>query len=159
MTFNIGASPFAGQDIRTLLRAQATARRDKTLLVWAPFEGAEQRWTYGAFLERAERVAAGLWRRGARPGNRVLIHLENCPEMLFAWFGCGILGAVAVTSNARSSADELAYFVSHSRAVGAITQPKFRALLSQAAPGLGFIAITDTDCGAAETRERKRKRP
>ena len=41
MTFNLGASPFAGQDIRTLLRAQATARRDKTLPVWVPFEGAE----------------------------------------------------------------------------------------------------------------------
>ncbi|MBV8578159.1 MAG: AMP-binding protein [Acetobacteraceae bacterium] len=149
MTFDPGASPFAGQDIRTLLRVQATARRDKTLLVWVPFEGAEQRWTYAAFLERAERVAAGLWRRGVRPGSRVLIHLENCPEMLFAWFGCGILGAVAVTSNARSSVDELAYFVSHSHAVGAIAQPKFRALLSQAAPGLGFVAITDTDCGTA----------
>src|SRR5271165_2951458 len=149
MTFNLSNSPFAGQDIRTLLRAQATARRDKTFLIWAPFKGAEQRWTYGAFVERAERVAAGLWRHSVRPGDRVLIHLENCPEALLAWFGCGILGAVAVTTNARSSADELAYFAGHSRAVGAITQPKFRALLSAAAPDLGFVAVTDTDCGDA----------
>src|SRR5208337_3067008 len=149
MMFDLSASPFAGQDIRTLLRAQATARRDKTFLIWAPFEGAEQRWTYGEFVERAERIAAGLWRRGVRPGDRVLVHLENCPEALFAWFGCGILGAIAVTTNARSSADELAYFASHSRAIGAITQPKFRALLSDAAPGLSFAAVTDTDCGDA----------
>ena len=147
--FNLSDSPFGGQDIRTLLRAQATARGDKTFLIWAPFEGEEQRWTYRAFVERAERVAAGLWKRGVRAGDRVLVHLENCPEALFAWFGCGILGAVAVTTNARSSADELAYFASHSRAVGAITQPKFRALLSDAAPSLSFVAITDTDCGDA----------
>ena len=149
MTSDLDASPFAGQDIRTLLRAQATARRDKAFLIWAPFEGAEQRWTYGEFVGRAERVAAGLWRRGVQPGDRVLIHLENCPEALLAWFGCGILGAVAVTSNARSSADELAYFAGHSRAVGAITQPKLRALLSEAAPELGFVSVTDTDCGDA----------
>jgi carnitine-CoA ligase len=146
---NLDASPFAGQDIRTLLRAQATARRDKTFLVWAPFEGADQRWTYGEFVQRAERVAAGLWRRGVRAGDRVLIHLENCPEALFAWFGCGILGAIAVTTNARSSADELAYFAGHSRAVGVVTQPKFRGLLSEAAPGLRFAVVTDTDCGDA----------
>jgi len=42
MTLDLGASPFAGQDIRTLLGAQATARRDNTFLIWAPFEGAEQ---------------------------------------------------------------------------------------------------------------------
>jgi crotonobetaine/carnitine-CoA ligase len=149
MPFDLGASPFAGQDIRTLVRAQAAARRDKTFLIWAPFEGEEERWTYGEFAARTEGVAAGLWRRGVRPGDRVLVHLENCPEALLAWFGCGILGAVAVTSNARSSADELAYFAGHSGAVGAITQPKFRALLSEAAPGLGFVAVTDTDCGDA----------
>src|SRR5208283_4754727 len=129
---DLRTSPFAGQDIRTLLAAQALAKRNKTFLIWAPFEGDEQRWTYGAFVARAKRVAAGLHRRGVRPGDRVLIHLENCPEGLLAWFGCGILGAIAVTTNARSSADELAYFASHSRAVGAITQPKFRALLSDA---------------------------
>ena len=75
MDFDLSASPFAGQDIRTLLGAQATARRDKTFLNWAPFEGEEQRWTYGEFAERAERVAAGLWRRCVRPRDRVLIHL------------------------------------------------------------------------------------
>jgi crotonobetaine/carnitine-CoA ligase len=149
MGFDLSASPFAGQDIRTLLCAQATARRDKTFLIWAPFEGAAQSWSYGAFLARAEGVAVGLWRRGVRPGERVLIHLENCPESLFAWFGCAILGAVAVTTNARSSADELGYFAAHSRAVAAITQPKFHALLSEAAPRLRFVALTDTDGGEA----------
>lgn len=149
MTFDLGASPFAGQDIRTLLRAQADARRDKTFLVWAPFEGETQRWSYGEFVARAEGVAAGLWCRGVRPGDRVLIHLENCPEALFAWLGCGVLGAVAVTTNARSSVDELSYFAAHSRAVGAVTQPKFRALLADACPSLGFVAITETDCGEA----------
>jgi len=46
------------------------ARRDKTFLIWVPFEGTEQSWTYGEFVARAQRVAAGLWRRGVRPGDR-----------------------------------------------------------------------------------------
>jgi acyl-CoA synthetase (AMP-forming)/AMP-acid ligase II len=79
MTFDLGASPFAGQDIRTLPRAQANARRNKAFLVLAPFQGETRSWSYGAFLARAEAMAAGLWRRGVRPGDRMLIHLENCP--------------------------------------------------------------------------------
>jgi crotonobetaine/carnitine-CoA ligase len=43
-----------------------------------------------------------------RAGDRVLIHLENCPEFLLAWFGCAALGAVAVTTNARSAPDATA---------------------------------------------------
>ncbi|WP_395670252.1 AMP-binding protein [Phenylobacterium sp.] len=139
--------PLAGQDIRTLLTLQVEARPDAPYLIWAPFTGEHRTWTYAQFVERVKRVAGGLHARGVRAGDRVLIHLENCPETVFAWFGCGWLGAVGVTTNARSTADELAYFASHSGAVAAITQPRFASLLRGAFPGAAWIAVTDTDCG------------
>ena len=145
--FDTHAWPFGGQDIRTLLRTQAAARRDHTCLIWQPFTGETASWSYGAFIDRTLRFAAGLQRRGIGPGDRILIHLENCPEAIIAWLGCAAAGAVAVTTNARSSADELRYFVAHCAARAAITQPKFAEAVSLAGPGLEWLAITSTDCG------------
>ncbi|AOZ04144.1 ATP-dependent acyl-CoA ligase [Cupriavidus sp. USMAHM13] len=141
--------PFAGCDIRTLIDAQAARRGDHPFLIWEPFEGEGRRWSYAGFATAVRRFAAGLQARGVRPAERVLVHLDNCPESVIAWLGCAYAGAVAVTTNARSSADELAYFASHSGAVGAITQPRFAQLVAAAAPALGWLAVTATDSGAA----------
>ena len=35
-------------------------------------------------------------------GDRVLIHADNCPEMVLAWYACAVVGAVGVTTNTRS---------------------------------------------------------
>ena len=138
---------FAGQDIRTLLRAQASLRRDHPFIVWQPFDAPAQTWSYGAFVARIERFAAGLHVRGVRAGDRVLVHLDNCPETIVAWLGCAWMGAVAVTTNAKSSADELTYYASHSRAVAGITQPRFAELVAAACRDLRWLAITATDNG------------
>ena len=82
-------------------------------------------WTYLRLQSEAEHLARALLTRGIRPGDPVLIHLENAPEMLIAWFACAYAGAIAVTTNARASAEELAYFAGHSGAVAALTQPRF----------------------------------
>ncbi len=139
--------PFAGQDIRTLVQAQARLRAGHPYLVWRPFSGERRVWTYAQFAQRVERFAAGLQARGVRPGDRVLVHLDNCPEAIFAWFGCAWMGAVAVTTNARSSADELSYFAEHANVVAGITQPKFAALVNASCKGLRWLAVTATDNG------------
>jgi acyl-coenzyme A synthetase/AMP-(fatty) acid ligase len=51
--------------------------------------------------------------------------MDNCPEFLFAWFALSRLGAVAVTTNTGSSAEELNYFISDSRSCAVLTQPKY----------------------------------
>ena len=109
-SFQTAAWPFAGQDIRSLLEWRREASRDRTFLVWAPFDGEERTWTYGAFVDWVERFAAGLGARGVRPGDRVLVHMENSPEFLVAWLGCAAAGVVAVTTNARSSPEEMKYY-------------------------------------------------
>lgn len=139
--------PFAGMDIRSLIDEQATRRAADPFLIWEPFSGESRQWTYAEFAQSLRRFAAGLHARGVQPGDRVLVHLDNCPEALVAWLGCAYAGAAAVTTNAKSTKDEIAYFASHSGAVGAITQPRFAALVAEAAPRLSWRACTATDNG------------
>src|SRR5436305_9201294 len=140
-------SPYAGFDIAQLLRLRAATRADHPFLFWEPFEGEGERLTYAAFEHRVRQCAAGLHARGIKPGDFVLIHLENCPEMLIAWFACAYAGAIAVTTNARASAEELAYFAAHSGAVAAITQPRFAEIVSASSRDLKWIASIDHDNG------------
>ena len=100
--------PFTGRDVPWLLATQAAARAEHPFLVWEPFDGDGYTWTYREFAEAVARVAAGLADHGVTAGDRVLVHLGNCPEFLAAWFACSHLGAVVVTTNTRSTADEVA---------------------------------------------------
>src|SRR5947209_19114565 len=140
-------SPYAGFDVAQLLRLRAATRADHSFLIWEPFEGEGESLTYAAFEHRVRQCAAGLTARGIKPGDFVLIHLENCPEMLIAWFACAYAGAVAVTTNARASAEELAYFAGHSGAIGAITQPRFAGIVNASSRDLRWIAVIGHDNG------------
>lgn len=135
--------PFAGRDLNWLLDLRAQTRRDHPFPVWEPFEGERQSWTYGAFRNRVLRVAAGLAARGVKAGDRVLVHLDNSPELEFLWFACARLGAVVVTTNTRSAGAELEYFAAHCNAVAAITQPELAETVAQNAKGLRWLAVTD----------------
>jgi len=142
-------SGYEGRDIRTLLDAWALQRGSHPFLIWQPFDAPAQTWTYSAFRDAVRGFAAGLRARGVQPGQRLLVHLDNCPEFLIAWLGCAYAGVVAVTTNTRSTRDELAYYARHSAAVGAVTQPCFAGLVAGAAPGLAWIAVSATDAGVA----------
>ena len=146
------SNPYTGWDVRTLLELQAKLLGEKPCLIWEPFEGEEAQWSYAGFVEKVASVGAGLAARGIGRGDRVILHLENCPEQLFAWLGCAWIGAVAVTTNAKSSGAELSYFAEVSRARTAITQPKYAELLAGAFPGAEWIAVTDTDAGDTPAR-------
>jgi crotonobetaine/carnitine-CoA ligase len=135
-------NPFAGRDVSWLVDFRAETRPDHPFLVWEPFEGERQVWTYRQFRDRVLRVAAGLSRRGIRAGDRVLVHLDNAPEMEFLWFACARIGAVVVTTNTRSAGEELAYFADHCNAVAAITQPELAEMVAQHAGRIGWLAVT-----------------
>ncbi|HEY1967331.1 MAG TPA: AMP-binding protein [Pseudonocardia sp.] len=139
--------PFAGTDVWQLLSTRAVTHRGRPFVIWQPFDRAPTTWTFDQLATEAASVAAGLASRGVRPGNRVLIHLENCPEFLVAWFACAALGAVAVTTNTRSAPDELAFYVEDSAAVGVITQPRFVDVVASAAPSARFLVSIAHDGG------------
>lgn len=136
------AFEFAGQDIPWLLRHFARARPDHPFMIWEPRSGIERRWTYAVFLDDVTRVAAGLQRRGVNKGDMVLIHCDNCPEMVLAWYACALLGAVGVTTNTRCVGAEIEYFAGHTGAVGAITQPQYAAQIRDHAKSVGWIVVT-----------------
>jgi crotonobetaine/carnitine-CoA ligase len=150
VTTDTALHPFGGIDVWRLLRLRAELTGDRPFFRWQPFDADGRGWTYRQLARDAASMAAGLARRGVRPGDRVLIHLENAPEFLIAWFGCAALGAVAVTTNTRSAPDELAYYAEDSGAVGAITQPRFAELVSAAAPAARFVACTGHNSGVPD---------
>lgn len=141
--------PFSNFDVPHLLAAHVAARPEHPFLIWEPFEGEARIWSYARFQHEVMQVAAGLKKRGVKFGERVLVHLDNCPESLIAWYACAHLGAVAVTTNARSVADDLTYFSDHADVVGAITQPAFASLVASSCAKIKWLAVTETDNGAA----------
>jgi crotonobetaine/carnitine-CoA ligase len=141
--------PFAGLDVPWLLKMRAETRRDHPFLIWAPFDAPARKWTYGEFHERVGALAAGLAQRGIRPGEYLLIHLDNCVEAMLAWFACVELGAIAVTTNTRSAPAEIEYFAGHCGAVAAITQPAYAETISAHCRNLRWLAVTSHDAGAA----------
>jgi carnitine-CoA ligase len=140
--------PFAGLDVPWLLRMRAETRRDHPFLIWAPFDAPARKWTYGGLHDRVGALAAGLAKRGVKPSEYVLIHLDNCIEATLAWFACVELGAVAVTTNTRSAAAEMEYFAGHCGAVAAITQPAYAELIAANCRNLRWIAVISHDAGA-----------
>ncbi|MBP9800741.1 MAG: AMP-binding protein [Sterolibacterium sp.] len=146
---------FAGKDVPWLMKLWAEQTPDKTFLIWEPKEGESQSWSYKQFWEAANKVACGLLAKGVKKGDKLLIHAENCPEMMIAWYASSIVGSVAVTTNTRCVGDELTYFAEHSGAVGCITQPKFIKELAANAKSIGWFVVTDDNSGEAPAAEEK----
>jgi len=145
----VAAYQFHGQDVPWLIDHRAEHRGDHPFLIWEPRDGNDLTWTYAEFAEATKRVAAGLAAKGVSEGDAVLIHADNCPEGVIAWYACARLGAIGVTTNTRSVAVELEYFITHAGVVGAITQPQYAAIVTAAGPALSWIVVTDDNSGAA----------
>ena len=141
--------PYVGRDVRWLLEQRMRTHRDRPYIIWDPFEGTGCELTYSEFGAAVARVAGGFVEHGIKAGDFVLIHLGNCPEFLIAWHACARVGAVAVTTNTRSSRDELAYYAANCAAVAAITQPSFVDTVAACLPDARWIAATATDLGAS----------
>src|SRR5258708_12888194 len=141
--------PFAGLDVPWLLRMRAETRRDHPFVIGARFDAPARIWTYGEFHERVGGMAGGLRVRGVKPGEFVLIHLDNCIEAVLAWFACAELGAIAVTTNTRSAPAEMEYFADHCGAVAAITQPAYAEIIATHCRNLRWVAVISHDAGTA----------
>ena len=144
---------FRGMDVTWLLDQWVERQPGKTFVVWAPFDGAERRWSYAELAGDAKRFAAGLHARGVGVGDFVLMHLDNSPEFLTAWFGCAYLGAVPVTTNTRSVPENVKYFAEVMKPVCAITQPSFAKMVHDACGEVTKMVVTGdpTTDGDAET--------
>jgi len=136
-----------GLDVPWMLKQWAQRTPDKACLIWCPFDGDYRSFTYAELFDKSRRLAAGLSARGAKPGDFVLLHMDNSPEFIVSWYACAILGAVAVSTNTRSVGRDLSYFTEVTEAVCSLTQPKFANLIKDACPDLAFMGVTDNDAG------------
>jgi 2-aminobenzoate-CoA ligase len=74
--------------------------------------GEDGTWTYAELRSRAEAVAAALVdEAGLVPGNRVLLHGPNSPELIAGWFGVLLAGGVVVATMPLLRAGELAKII------------------------------------------------
>ena len=142
-----------GRDIPWLLNQWVERTPDKVFLHWSPFDLEDASWTYAEFQQQVILVANNLAKSGVFAGDRVLIHMDNCPEFLLCWFACAHLGAIAVSTNTRSVARDLTYFAEFAEVSCAITQPTFARLLCSSAPRIKSLFVTDGDVPDSEENE------
>ena len=140
-----------GQDIPWLVEHWAEAKPDHPALIWDPPDGEARTWTYRELFTAMRRVAVGLAERGVGRDDKVLIHADNCPEMLVAWLACATVGAVAVTTNTRSAPTEVAYFAGHTKCVGAITEAKFESHIAECGDALRWVVTIGDGLARADS--------
>lgn len=107
-----------------ILRRSTRFYRDRLALVCG-----SQRFSYGQFMERVNRLAHGLSGLGTGPGDRVAVLLPNCHRFAELFLAVAQLGAVLVPFNVRLSPKELAKLIEHSEALGLVSTSSFRATL------------------------------
>lgn len=95
------------------------------------FTFSQERWTYARLSTASARLARSLVERGIEPGDRVVLHMANLPEMMIAFYACFRIGAIAVPLHVRLKAAEL------------------RALLQRLRPAM-FLGEADFYHAAAE---------
>ncbi len=120
------------RNIRDLLNERARRYPDKTYLVFEDQSGNVREYTYGAFLVQVQAAAAGFTALGIAKGDAVVIHLPSCPEFLFAWFGLGWIGAVAVPSNTANTAPEMRHVIDLSDAVAVVCSAPHQQVIDDA---------------------------
>jgi fatty-acyl-CoA synthase len=106
-----------------------SARRypDKTALV---FFGSVT--TYVQLLRKAERLAAYLCRLGVKKGDRVVLNMQNCPQLIIAHWAILRANAVVVPVNPMNRAEELKHYITDPDAKVAITTGDLAAELASA---------------------------
>jgi crotonobetaine/carnitine-CoA ligase len=92
-----------------LLEEKANKNGDKTFLVYG-----NRKISYRELNEKANQLAYGLLRLGAKPGHGAGIMMTNCPEFLYAFFATQKIGMYTVPINTQLKKDGLAYIINHS---------------------------------------------
>ena len=111
----------------------------------------EGRWhTAGSLADRAARFATGLIDLGVRPGDRLVVLMANCPEVLITYSAAWRAGAVVTPLIFLVSEDELRNALVDSGAVGVVTTAEFLPKVSAAlagAPQVRFVVVPGAGSG------------
>lgn len=132
----------------------------KPALIWCDAEGHERRLTFVQVARLSNRFANLLQGHGVGKGDRVIVMLPRIPEWQIVMVGCTKLGAVPVPCVTMLTEGDIAYRVSHSEAVAAVTtddnvhkfpdQTNVRCRVSVGG-GAGWLDFEDAIGGASDT--------
>ena len=92
--------------------------------------------TYADLLQKAEHLAGVLCRLGVKKGDRVVLNMQNCPQLVIAHFAILRANAVVVPVNPMNRAEELKHYIIDPDAKLAITTADLAAELARASDAL-----------------------
>src|ERR671917_448214 len=140
--------------IGSVLSRQAAERPDSPALQWQT----EEPYTYRGLYEHCLRLAGGLRGLGVEHGDRVLIMMPNSIEIVLAWFGVNLLGAVEVPINIHYKESWLVHEVNDCEARLAIVHEQYLERFAQVADQLehltGFVVVGGGNAAAPQEDER-----
>jgi acyl-CoA synthetase (AMP-forming)/AMP-acid ligase II len=98
---------------------------DRPTSIWAMVEQAaarngdgealvcgDKRLSWREVLQQSQQIAAGLWEKGLRPGDRIALLLGNRVEFVLVLFAASRLGLITVLLSTRQQTPEIAYVLS-----------------------------------------------
>ena len=91
---------------------------------------------YAQLMAQAEAFAAYLQGLGVRPGDRVVLLMQNCPQLVIAHFGILRANAVVVPVNPMNRAEELKHYILDPDAKVAVTTSDLAGELAAASNAL-----------------------
>lgn len=109
--------------------------------------------TYAGFQEHVLALSGALLSHlGLRPGDRVLLCMENCGEFLEVLFACWAAGLCAVPTNAKLHPREVAFIAANAGVRAAFTTRGLHEKLAPALEGVGPVICAGTGEWAALLR-------
>src|SRR5215510_8290115 len=113
--------------LKNALEDKAGRFPNDPFLIFEDADGVGQCWTWREFDANVNRAARLILAHGLLHGDRFNLHLGNCPEFLVFWLAAAKTGTVMVPTNPVSTAEEMAYVLSHSESRLVITEPQHAA--------------------------------
>lgn len=102
---------------------------------------AGESFSYTDVLARACRMAASFLEHGLRPGDRVLIYMDNTVHCVAALYGTLIAGGVFVIVNPQTKRDKLEYIVRDSEAFALVSDTHLKSIFIPLLDGSNSLKV------------------
>ncbi|MDP4922526.1 MAG: AMP-binding protein, partial [Limnohabitans sp.] len=93
-------------------------------------------WTYRELMDSAEHLAGQLQAMGVHAGDRVVLDMQNCPQLVITHFAILRIDAVVVPVNPMNRAEELKHYITDPDTRVAVTTGDLAPELAQASEAL-----------------------
>lgn len=98
---------------------------------------------YASLNRRTASLAEGMRGLGVVPGSRIVVLMDNRPELLETFFAAFRLGAAVVPCNPRATADDLAYLIEDSDAALVTADQAHASIVAGAVTGRPVLCTGD----------------